>query len=227
MSLPNVEVVRGQIENVRREDVRFCLMATYLFCGRISEVVGRATLGDKETTPRGPKGTDVRLDYFIQAPLREKAVIFDVHTAKRKGMIRKIGLPTRYEPWAKPLYEYFKQAGNEVVFPLTRQKVWAFSKQAFEGLTYPIETYTIWRDGQLVKKVDEHTRPFRLHALRHLRTSELVERYGFGGFNLAAYAGWTITTAQAQFGVNVPRVISRYLYLNWQGYFPKLLKKRM
>jgi len=152
-------------------------MATYLFAGRISEVVGKATKGDTMTTPRGPQGVDASRQIYEVGSIGEEAVVFKVKTAKRRGRERRIALPLNsdFEPWAELLYDYFKEMGNAVVFPYTRQKMWEYAKRVFEGLSYPIETYMIWRNGELLKKVDEHFRPFRLHALRHLRATELVE----------------------------------------------------
>jgi len=197
-------------------------MATYLFAGRISEVVGRATKGDTMTTARGPIGTDALSQIYELGTIQEQAVVFRVKTAKRRGRERRIALPTNsnFEPWAKSLYNYFEERGDAIVFPYTRQKIWEYAKRVFEGLRYPIETYMIWKDGQLQKKVDEHFRPFRLHALRHLRATELVEYYGFNAFELATYCGWTYRTVTGMGSVD------RYLSLSWQSYFPKLLKKR-
>lgn len=227
MSLPGVDVVRNRIEQVKDDDMRFCLMTAYVYAGRISEVIGKACPSD-QTVARGPKGNDVRLDTFILREEKEPAVVFTVYTAKRKGLKRLVGLPANYEPWSASLYKYFESFGSDRIFPFTRQKVgqYVHEHKVFEGLTYSIEEYSIYENGKLVKKVSDHERPFTLHALRHLRATELVEFYGFDGFNLAAYGGWTMMTAQAMFGVRSPKVFSRYLYLNWQGYFPKLLKKR-
>lgn len=219
--------VRERIEAIRRIPIRYACMTAYLYCGRASEVVGKAYRTDRKTTPRGPRGTkDVRLDQFVQGDRKEPAVVFTVRTAKRKGLVRSVALPIRYEPWAKLLYKYFQRAGDRPVFPFTRQFLYEKASRAFKGWAYPIDPYKIWEDGKLAKNVRAHLKPFGIHALRHVRATELVEFYGFDGFNLAAYGGWTISTTQAQFGVSFPRVISRYLYLNWQGYFPKLLKSR-
>jgi hypothetical protein len=77
-------------------------------------------------------------------------------------------------------------------------------------------------DGaKVLKDVDEHIRAFRLHALRHLRATELVEHYGFDGFQLATYGGWMPTTT-----TRISSVIQRYLSLSWQSYIDKLLKRR-
>lgn len=222
LSFPNVEVVRERIGLIRSEPYRYACMAAYLLAARICEIVGKSYHYEKHY---GLKGSDVYLDYYLSGGERFDAVVFDVHTAKRGGMIRKVALPLDFEPWAEELYRYVSQFGKDYAFPFTRQKVWYQVHRQFEDLTYPIEQYVVSKDGKLIK-VPSHQKRFALHALRHVRTTELVEHYGFDGFNLAAYCGWTITTAQAQFGIRVPRVVARYLYLNWQGYFPKLLKRR-
>ena len=225
MSLPNVEVVRERIETIRRRDIRNCFMATYLFAGRISEVVGKATMRDT-TTARGPRGTDVNPEVYKFGNLEEPAAVFKVKTAKRGGRERRIGLPFNpdFEPWTKTLYDYFEEVGNDIVFPFTRQKVWSYAENIFEDLYYPIEEYILFAEekGITVKKaVSSHERAFRLHALRHLRASELVEVYGFTGVDLSIYGGWTL---QRMAGLS--NVMARYLNLSWQSYFPKLLKKR-
>jgi hypothetical protein len=224
LSLPGPDVVRSRIESVNQESIRFCLMACYLYAGRISEVVGFKYASDIKTEARGSRGSDAVKDVYMAGMKRIPCVVFTVRTAKREGKERKIALPLNpaYEPWTKPLYEYFKSKGDSLVFPFPRQQVWACSKTAFEGLTYPIETYT-WKHGDVFTKVDEHIRPFRLHALRHLRATELREHYQFDGFDLASYCGWRLGTIVPQ----ISRTMERYLSLGWASYFPKLLKKRV
>ena len=198
-------------------------MTCYLYAGRISEVVGVKYVSDTKTEARGPRGQDAVKDVYMAGMKKIPCVVFNVRTAKRKGKERKIALPLNpaYEPWTKPLYEYFKSRGDQLVFPFPRQLVWMHSKTAFEGLTYSIETYTL-KQGEVVKKVDEHIRPFRLQALRHSRATELRERYQFDGFDLASYCGWRLGTIVPQ----ISRTMERYLSLGWASYFGKLLKKR-
>lgn len=219
MRLPEVGEVRRRIESVQEERLRLCLMATYLFAARISEVVGVASPGDSSVA-RGPKGTDARLEVYKLGPLEEPSAVFRVRTAKRGGRVRLVGLPLGYEPWTRPLYDLFRSRGDDLIFPYTRQRVCRESAVCFRGLSYPIESYPS-KDGSAVRVVGRHLHPFRLHALRHLRASELVEFYGFDGVDLATYGGWTFRTAAM-----TPTAIDRYLSLGWQRYFPKLLKER-
>lgn len=219
LSLPSVDVVRERIEQVEDQAVQRCLQASLLFAARITEVVGKVYPSDrtsKQRVARGPKKEDARLDSWQQY----EAAIFNVYTAKRDGRKRIIALPTETELWAKPLYNYYKEAEG-IVFPFTRQEAWRQSRTVFKGLTYPIETYTIWKDKKLVKVVRQHDRPFRLHALRHLRITELIEVYGFNAFEVAVYSGWTMRTSLGMGGQ-----FDRYAHLDWQSYFPKLLKVR-
>ena len=222
MSLPNVEEVRKRVESIPRKEVRMCLMTAYLFAGRISEVVGHASPKDN-TTARGPSGKDAKLDSYRD---KEPCVVFSVKTAKRQGLERKVALPLEYESWAEKVYDYFREFGDDAVFPFTRQKVGMYvdDNEVFSGLTYPIEKYKICVHQQgvkLEKVVDRHMRPYTLHALRHSRASELVDFYGFDGFNLASYGGWTFRTL-----ARTTVTMDRYLSFSWQSYFEKLLKKR-
>lgn len=226
MKVANVEVVRDRINSIRRREVCNCFMATYLFAARISEVVGKASRRDT-TTARGPRGTSASLQTYQNGDVKEQAAVFRVRTAKRKGKERLIALPLNpeFEPWTQTLYDYFKECGSELVFPFTRQKLWEVSKKVFKGLIYPIDKYSVVAEKNPMKAklvVPEHFRDLRLHGLRHVRASELVEFYGFTAIELSTYCGWTLQT-----GAGLSRVMARYINLNWQGYFPKLLKKRM
>jgi len=217
MSLPSVEVVRERIEQVRKEDVRTCLMCAYLFAARVSELVAYATPGDT-TVARGPRGTDVRLFDFNG----EEAAVFTVYTAKREGLERYVALPLNpiYEPWTRVIYDYYQKRGSQACFPFTRQKLWKHSCSVFEGLTYMIDKYKTKKKSR-VYNPKRHPRNFRLHGLRHLRTAELIERYEFDGFDLSIYGGWTL-----RYRTGISSSIDRYAHLRWKKYFPKLLKKR-
>lgn len=197
-------------------------MTAYLYAGRISEVVGHASPSDN-TVARGPTRVDVKEEIFNLGPIHEPCVVFKVRTAKRDGIERSIALPVNYEEWAQPLCDYFKSVGRGLIFPFTRQLVGRYVKdhQVFKGLRYPILTYSIWKDGTLVKKVDSHTNPFVPHALRHLRATELIDEYGFDGIDLSVYGGWTLRSM-----IGVGSAMQRYAHLQWRRYFPKLLKQR-
>ncbi len=225
LSLPDPDTIRQRISTVQQEDFRHCLETAYLYAGRINEVVGLSTPRDN-TKAIGPRGTEATLDTIAH----KKIVLFKVRTEKRGQMIRIIALPFRYEPLAEPLYQYFKSRKNDLVFPFVRQKIGAVARQLFKGLSYPIETYKIIDSVKVVnekklityKHVPKHPRPFNLHALRHLRATELVHTYHFNAQDLAAYCGWTLTTTTP----GVSPTMARYIDLSWQQYIIKLFKPR-
>lgn len=221
MSLPETSIVRERIESIVDKDMRYCLMTSYLYAGRISEVVAKSYPADN-TVARGPTFRDVKLVSYKNGPLNEPCVLFNVRTAKRRGTRRPIALPINYEPWTMQLYEYFRKQEKEI-FPFTRQKVGKYvrNKAVFEGLEYPVERYHILLPRKVRKVVDQHMRPYNLHALRHSRATDLVEYFGFDSFDLCVYLGWTLKS-----GVGITPVAGRYLSLSWQRYFPKLLKER-
>ena len=227
LTLPEVETVRKRIETATKKEAKFCLMAAYLFCARASEIIGatnRYDVAHNQTSARGPTGQDVKLEIFELGDIKTEAAIFTVRTAKRDGKIRKIALPIekKFEPWTEQLYNYYLEHGTEKVFPFTRQKAWEYANETFSGLRYPIEKYNLYDpEDPKPKPVKAHMKPFRTHALRHLRATELIETFGFTGFDLSVYGGWTLRSM-----VGVGSSMSRYAHLDWRRYFPKLLKKR-
>jgi hypothetical protein len=214
--LPKVSIVRKRIEHANPENIRMILKDIYLKAGRISESISQKCPADT-TTPYGPNGTDASIE-TIEG---HEAVVLSVRTAKRKGKERIIALPVETEPWAKPLYNYYKRFDDTPVFPCTRQTVWVHAKTIFEGFNYPILSYKIKRDGELTH-VPEHSKRFTLHALRHLRATELIRFYHFKAEDLAAYCGWRLTSIG-----KTTSVMERYIDLSaYVDYFPKLLKQR-
>jgi hypothetical protein len=227
LALPEVKTVRKRIETAAKKETKFCLMAAYLFCARASEIVGttnRYDVKNNQTIARGPSGNDVKIETFEMGDMKTDAAVFTVRTAKRDGKIRKIALPIEktYEPWAEQLFKYYREHGEDKVFPFTRQKAWEYANNTFKGLSYPIEKYNLYDpENTKPKPVKAHLKPFRTHALRHLRATELIETFGFTGFDLSVYGGWTLRSM-----VGVGSAMSRYAHLDWRRYFPKLLKKR-
>jgi len=221
--LPETKLVRKQILKATPSEAKFGLMAEYLFCARACEIVARKCPSDISTTPRGLTGKDVKLDTYSIADQKYDVVIFTLRTAKRDGKVRLCALPLdkEYEPLSEPLMQYIKKFDDYPAFNYTRQTLHNFAKSAFEGFTYRIDAYTKKSDDPDKKrdKVHAHDKPFKCHALRHLRTAELIEHYGFDGIEMSAYGGWTLQSA-----LGIGSSLGRYAHLNWQKYFPKLLK---
>jgi hypothetical protein len=222
--LPSVPIIRKRILTAKPDESKYSLMAAYLFCARVSEIVGTICPSDShKTTARGPTGNSYTIEQYDLGPIQTEAAVFTLHTAKRGGKERRIALPLdpKYEPFTQMLVDYFNKFGKEKVFMFTPQKATSYARNVFDDLTYPIERYKVYKNKVVVKVVDDHVKPFRTHALRHLRTTELIEHFGFNGFDLSIYGGWTLRSM-----VGVGSAMSRYAHLQWRKYFPKLLKQR-
>lgn len=236
MSLPSVEVVRNRIETkVGDKPFEHALKAIYLFDARLSEVITKIYPSDLAA---GKHVYGVKLRVEQQEHLGHPISVFTVATAKRDGLERYIALPQseQYEPWTREVTSWIEQ--EDPPFPFYDQDIQTYVKDnsVFEGLSYPIARYDIWEGKVLTKTVEAHVKPFRTHALRHLRTTELAEFYGFDPLEIAIFGGWswvTVTKLMSQtpqfFGAGGGALIGamqRYTHLQWEKYFPKLLKKR-
>ena len=111
--------------------------------------------------------------------------------------------------------------GKDKVFNFTRQKLWTEGKKVFKGLTYPVYKYKIYENKILIRDSKKHEKEFSPKTLRAVRATELIETFGFTGFNLATYGGWTMQTA-----VRISGQFDRYVSLDWQSYIDKLFLKR-
>lgn len=229
----NIIGLRNKIEKIDFKPARMCVKYLYLIDGRISEAISKRAPSDVKTTPRGPQGRSLSIQDYEEGG---EVALFSVNTAKREGFLRICALPIerQYEPWTKEVVKYFgKFNPNEYVFPYNRQKIWHEAREVWGSLSYPIESYEVVEtdeygnvvlseNGSKVKRrVNRHIRDFNLHAIRHIRATDLVVFYGFNGPNLSAFGGWTLSTA-----MNVSGSIDRYVQLDWRSYYPKLLKRR-
>ena len=57
-------LIRSRIEKIKPKSCRMCVKYLYLIDGRVSEGVSKAYASDKETTPRGPRGEDAKIDQW-------------------------------------------------------------------------------------------------------------------------------------------------------------------
>ena len=209
-----VEEVRSRIAKVEEPHLRFGLMANYLGGCRSTEVVSRSS-------KYGWRSEDVREAAYNNSGVLEPLVIFTIRMAKARERVAKeryVALPLdqKYEPWAKPLYDYCKNAKGPV-FPYTRRTLCRASAKAFKGLSYDIEGYY---DGS--EKISAHERDAASHFLRHVRASELRMLYHFQGENLSDYGGWLLPGSG-----KVSKSLGRYsLIPDWHGYFHLLLVPR-
>jgi len=203
-TLPATSQIRQRIDAVQNVRAKRALQLQFLSASRVSEIVGA----------KGVKGQDCQLNTYENHPL----VVFSIKTAKRQGKVRAVALPleTEFDPWTRPVVEYCqaKDDPSQLIFDLTPRMMQKYAVQAFQGLSYHIEGYE--EEG---KSVGPHWKNISTHGLRHIRATELMMYYGFDGIDLAIMCGWSLKSQ-----VGMPGVASRYLYLQWSRYFPKLLK---
>lgn len=140
---------------------------------------------------------------------------------------RLVALPMQkqYEPWTEELYNYFHDIGDNFVFPWNRQTVWHYITNIdpiFRGLTYRIKKYNFMKTGVPSYKILSHHRDFKLHALRHVRTDELITRFHFDGIDIGAYVGWSMGSSQKV--SNMPSMAGNYAEIReaWPRYIRKL-----
>jgi len=153
---PTEAEVRTRIEAIKDEKYRYAFMYQHLICGRISEMCGQyAPLGTsfeemKFTVPvfidKVLEGQKVTVVELTEVP----AVLFIAKTAKREGRLRPCAIPLdpKYEPWAQPMLDYFKEVGNDYPFMFhpkfehsIRYAQWEAEK-AFDGFMWPMVKYT-------------------------------------------------------------------------------------
>ncbi len=172
-----------------------------------------------------------QVDKVLAELTREIPVaVFKIRTAKRKFGIneeipfRLVALPMRsdLEPWTEDLYKYFKERKDEFVFECNRQHYWHYLtnvQDVFAEMRYQILEYVTKEDDIIIKKTG-HKNPFKLQALRNVRTYELITKYGFDLLDLNEYVGTKLVFGNR--GLQV--VAETNLHHNWQRYIKKLCK---
>ena len=145
------------------------------------------------------------------ANLRKKipVAVFKVRIAKQhldKGEAypyRLIALPldSKCDPWSQSLLDWWHDAGDHLVFDFNRQDNWEYITRKdpiFDGLTYKIKKYHYFPNGEITedpKACLAHPRLYKCHAIRHSRADQLIKQYGFDGYDMASFVGWSMGSA--------------------------------
>lgn len=142
---------------------------------------------------------------------------------------RYVALPIeeQYHPWVKSLVDYYHDAGDHVVFDFNRQDNWEFitrKNKVFDGLFYPIKKYHYYPNGDITTEpvpCFAHPRLFKCHAIRHVRTDQLIADLNFDGFDLQALVGWSAGSGNKI--SSAPAQASNYAEIRqaWRRYVPK------
>lgn len=145
---------------------------------------------------------------------------------------RLVALPLskKFCPWAQEEYEYFHDAGDDYVFPFSRQDNWEYitrKDKIFDGLFYRIKKYHYFPNGQITEEIEpiaclSHRRKYKCHAIRHSRTDQLIRKLKFDGFDLQALVGWSAGSGNKI--SQAPAQASNYAEIReaYDRYVPKL-----
>jgi hypothetical protein len=244
---------RDRIEQIKDKDIKMFLKATYLLAADGCELTGQLESGSASYHRNrkiiyGPRGCDIFCE-LIDAPqiklqnqelttkssrslpLKIPVVLFNIKTARQtldsdeNVPIRIIALPLseQFDPWAKELYDFFKERGKDYIFPFNRQKVWRYVtvNRVFAGLNYRIRKY-IYSNKRPISDlpnnfvVFSHQRKLKMSGLRDLRTYELIDKYSFDGADLEIY---TSPRDKKNIGNRINKSLSNE---DWHRYIYKL-----
>ena len=187
-------------------------------------------------TALGNKEEAIRLAQELSQKI--KVAVFKVKIAKQhleKGEgypYRLVALPLdkKFDPWTQELLDYYQDAGDHVVFDFNRQDNWEYitrNDPIFDGLVYRIKKYHYFPNGEITEDSEptaclSHNRLFKCHAIRHVRTDQLIKYLKFDGFDLAAMVGWSMGSAKQV--SQAPAQASNYAELReaWPRYIHKL-----
>lgn len=202
---------------------RALIKLLYLTAARICELTTKTTAYDIDHNLSKPYGQylkvkfdqDFRLDgNYLSQP--NPIVIIKIPVAKRKPkqkpLVKSIALPLeeKYEPWILDILRWALTYNNKkLCFNLSRWSVWNIVRKNLKPRLKTVQE-------NMKDLCGEETR--LLNPWRHWRITHLVENYGFNGYDLAIYTGWTYRTA---IGVAAGQQ-DTYLHLNWRNYIKKL-----
>jgi hypothetical protein len=221
---------RRCIEKIEKIEFQMFLKTLYLLAARGCELAGEI---DSDASAYrlahkiiyGPKGTDVSLTTMnLDDSSKVTVALFKITNARQRihnpkklpKRIVAVPMPREFEPWTEGLFNFFKERGDNYVFPFKRQQVWKYltTNRVFKNGTYRIRRYTYSKyDKEWVFDVLPHPRSLKMFGLRYLRSDELRCEYGFD------YSNW-FTYANAHFGKG-----NSMRWRDWRSYIFKLCKR--
>jgi len=220
--IPTVQDVRNSIENITNRAHRYALMYQFLTGAEISELC---------ETKYAPKRNNSHKIVFDLLNEKYQAVLFIITNIKpeERGVCRACAIPldSTFEPWAKPLYDYFREFGDEYPFQFTRRSHSRYVREAFDGF--------VWQKADSSgrrKKVQTRTTTFRSADLRMIRMKNLKEFYRFSERDLALFGAWNEYPRDPLMIKEIEDIFTREININdvetfsrlSEAYFPNLLK---
>lgn len=189
-----------------------------------------AEIGELCETKYAPDRNNVFKVTFEIMNEKYQAVLFILKNIKPKerGVCRACAIPldSKFEPWAKPLYDFFREFGEEYPFGFTKRSHSRYVQEAFNEFVWHKADY----GGR--KKVRTRPTPFRSADLRMMRMKNLKEFYRFSEIDLALFGAWNEYPRDPIIRKEIENIFSRKIDINdietlsrlSETYFPNLLK---
>ncbi len=223
---PSAKFPKGVIR-VKASTLRGLDMLAYLGGFRVDEICGKA-YGNANTSHT------LTLTEDVHRATGEPVLLIRVNALKKKvPTLREIGIPLnpQHEPFAQPLLEAWKDNGAKP-FPIDRHTTYRANRVAFSGIEYRVKPRLIYQRGEdkrlirdqagkkiLDRFVPEHGKPVSDQGIRHIRTSELRNRFQLTREERTAFYRWSTMNLEGA------AVMDEYDQPEWFEYFGKLLTR--
>jgi hypothetical protein len=245
-SVPDFRRFREMVDHI--DDKRNAALIKMLYLGayRVNEILTKINAYDEYYGMSRAYGKALRLEIkdfkLDDKPIKVMVVTSAIakRTKEKDGKeyltFKQIALPLdpqNYEPWALDLYLYARSERDRLVKKAKKylaesqlkdpQYMKHLERECFAmGLRFHLTKcgveYIVRKHlGDLMPKKDRHNikNPWRHWRLTHLR-----QLYGFDGWNLTSFAGWTYGSSMQKEGAS--NMLDVYLHNDWKEYFPKL-----
>lgn len=206
---PTVTEIREKIETVRVDKYKYAMMYGFLTASSVSEICGKYK----------PQESNISETTMKINGQNVPAIMFLIDTMK-KQIIRPCVIPLdeKYEPWAKPLLEYFLDKEGDYPFNFCMRAIQREARTVFSGDIWWRGEYISSRTGE---RVSADPLPFTLKSLRSLRKQNLIEYYSFNDIDLAIFGGWKETTDPLT-TLKIKDILITKTRLSDESYFKKM-----
>jgi hypothetical protein len=246
-SVPEFRRFRETVDHIDDKRNAALIKTLYLGAYRINEILTKINAYDEYYGMGRAYGNAFRVqikDFKTQDDKTVKVLLLTSAVAKRTKVkdgkeyltFKQVALPIvpqSYEPWATDLLLYAKAQKDKAVAKAKKllaesqlkdpKFMHQLEQECFERslrfhLTKCAVEYIVRKHlGDLMPQKDRHNLK---NPWRHWRLTHLRQLYGFDGFNLTAFAGWTFQSSMQ--GEGASNMLDVYLHSDWKEYFPKL-----
>jgi hypothetical protein len=223
---PSIKFPKGVIR-VEASTLMAADMLAYAGGFRMDEICGKA-YGNANTSHT------LTIEADTHRATDEPALVIRVNALKKKKpTLREIGIPLdpHHEPFAQTILDAWNANGKKP-FPIDRYTAYRANRIVFAGLEYRVKPRILYQRGEdmklirdkagkkvLERIVPEHNKDITNHGMRHVRTTELRNRFQLTREERTAFYRWSTMNLEGA------AVMDEYDQPEWFEYFPKLLKR--